>query len=256
MFCRSRSSGRSSTSSTPPARWCPHLGPRELPSKTWTRPKVTQHTAVAEQSAEKAELTSQKMIIGEVTGTAQTFGGYVNVSRQLIDWATGGSIMDLIISDLAQQYALQTENDATDTFLAAATAASTNLATGANTEAQVTAAFWGAVGQVYAGTKGAGRVIAAASPQMLGLLGPLFAPINPQDSQSTGFQAVNYGQGAAGAISRCPDLHHQRPGRQQGAGAVHRRRRGVRNPHRRPPGRRAVACWVCRSPTPATSPRW
>ena len=64
------------------------LGPRELPGKTWSRPKVTQHTAVAEQSAEKAELTSQKMIIGEVTGTSQTFGGYVNVSRQLIDFSS------------------------------------------------------------------------------------------------------------------------------------------------------------------------
>ena len=180
------------------------LGPRALPSKTWTRPKVTQHTSITEQSTEKTELASQKMVIGEVTGTAQTFGGYVNVARQLIDWATGGSVMDLVISDLAQQYALQTENDATDTFLAAATAASTNLATGVNTEAQVTAAFWGAVGQVYAGTKGAGRVIAACPPQMLGQVGPLFAPVNPQDAQSTGFQAVNYGQGPAGAISGVP----------------------------------------------------
>ena len=64
--------------------------------------------------------------------------------------------MDIIIGDLAAQYALQTENDATDTFLAGATAATTNLATGANTAEQVAAAFWGAVGQVYAGTKGAG----------------------------------------------------------------------------------------------------
>ena len=69
---------------------------------------------------------------------------------------------------------------------------------------QVAAAFWGAVGQVYAGTKGAGRVIAAAAPQMLGLLGPLFPFVNPQDAQSSGFQAVNYGQGPAGAISGVP----------------------------------------------------
>ena len=131
------------------------LGPRNLPSQTWSRPKVTQNTSVAEQSAEKAELTSQKMIIAKVTGTAQTFGGYVNVSSQIIDFSDP-SIMDIIIGDLAAQYALQTENDATDTFLAGATAATTNLATGANTAEQVAAAFWGAVGQVYAGTKGAG----------------------------------------------------------------------------------------------------
>ena len=181
------------------------LGPRPLPSKTWTRPKVTQHTAIAEQTTEKTELESQKMVISDVTGTAQTFGGYVNVARQTVDWSAPGSqIMDIIIGDLAAQYAMQTENDATDTFLAAATAASTNLATGANTAAQVTAAFWGAVGQVYAGTKGQGRVIAALPPQMLGLVGPLFAPVNPENAQSTGFQAINYGQGPAGQISGVP----------------------------------------------------
>jgi HK97 family phage major capsid protein len=179
------------------------LGPRQLPSGTFSRPKVTQHTAVLEQSAEKAELTSQKMIIGKVNATASTWGGYVNVSRQIIDWSSP-QIMDIIIQDLAAQYAIMTENDATDTFLAGATAASVNLATGTNTADQIAAAFWGAVGQVYTGTKGAGRVIAAAPPQMLGLIGPLFAPVNPVDSQSQGFQAVNYGQGPAGSISGVP----------------------------------------------------
>ena len=196
------------------------LGPRNLPSKTWTRPKVTQHTAVLEQSAEKAELNSQKMIISEVTGTSQTFGTYVNVARQLIDFASP-DIMDIIINDMAQQYALVTENDATDTFLAGATAATTNLATGANTAAQVAAAFWGAVGQVYSGTKGAGRVIAAMPPQMLSLVGPLFAPVNPENAQSQGFNAVNYGQGPAGAISRCPHLRHRRPRGQQDPRPLH-----------------------------------
>ena len=34
------------------------LGPRQLPSGTWSRPRITQHTNVEAQSAEKAELTS------------------------------------------------------------------------------------------------------------------------------------------------------------------------------------------------------
>src|SRR5262245_54472498 len=37
------------------------LGPRQLPAGTWSRPRITQHTNVEAQSAEKAELTSQKM---------------------------------------------------------------------------------------------------------------------------------------------------------------------------------------------------
>src|SRR5262245_11210593 len=112
--------------------------------------------------------------------------------------------MDIIVGDLASQYAIVTENVAVDAFVAGATAATTNLATGANTADQVAAAIWGAVGQVYAGTKGQGRVIAAAPPQMLGLIGPLFAPVNPVDAQSTGFLDAHYGQGAIGAISRIP----------------------------------------------------
>ena len=70
------------------------LGPRQLPGQTWSRPLVTQHTSVAVQSAEKAELVSQKMTITKLTGTAATYGGYVNVSRQDVDFTTPG-IMDL-----------------------------------------------------------------------------------------------------------------------------------------------------------------
>jgi HK97 family phage major capsid protein len=179
------------------------LGPRQLPSGSWSRPVVTQHTTVAEQSAEKAELASQKMTIGKIPVTATTWGGYVNLSRQNIDW-TNPAIMDIVIQDLAGQYAIQTENEAVDTFVAGATAATVNLPTGANDADAIAAAFWGAAGQVYAGVKGAGRLLAAAPPQMLGLLGPVFAPINPSDAQSSGFYASNFGTGAAGAIAGIP----------------------------------------------------
>jgi HK97 family phage major capsid protein len=178
------------------------LGPRQLPGATWSRPKVTQHTSVDAQSAEKGELVSQKMVIGKVPVTAKTWGGYVNVSRQDIDWSQPG-IMDIIIGDLAAQYAIQTENDAVDGFVAAATAGPV-IATGAPTAAAVAAAIWTAVGQVYAGAKGQGRVIGAIPPQMLGLIGPLFAPVNPQNAQSAGFNAGDFGSGLAGSISGVP----------------------------------------------------
>jgi HK97 family phage major capsid protein len=90
------------------------LGPRPLPSSTWHRPVVTQHTAVAVQGSagaaadEKTELVSQKMTIGRLTANAVTYGGYVNVSRQNIDFSQP-SVMDIIINDLAAQYAIETE---------------------------------------------------------------------------------------------------------------------------------------------------
>ena len=43
---------------------------------------------------------------------------------------------------------------------------------------------------------------------MLGLIGPLFAPVNPQNAQSTGFSAGQFGTGAMGADQRHPGRRH------------------------------------------------
>src|SRR4029077_17086221 len=50
-------------------------------------------------------------------------------------------------------------------------------------------------------TKGNGRVIIATSPDMLGMIGPLFPPVNPQNSQSSGFNAADFSTGAGGSVS-------------------------------------------------------
>src|SRR5262245_19652342 len=85
------------------------LGARQLPSGSWSRPTVTQHSRVGPQSGEKTELVSQKMTINKVPVDAITYGGYVNVSRQNVDWSQP-QVMDIIIGDLAAQYAVETEN--------------------------------------------------------------------------------------------------------------------------------------------------
>jgi HK97 family phage major capsid protein len=178
------------------------FGPRQLPSGSWSRPRITQHTAVIAQSAEKAELTSQKMTISKVPVTATTYGGYVNVSRQDIDW-TMPQVMDIVIQDLASVYAQKTEDVFGDALVAGGTAATaaTTIPTGAATAAGVAGAVWAAAGLVYAATKGQGRLVLAVAPDMLGLFGPIFAPVNPTNAQSTGFSAGSFGQGAMGAIS-------------------------------------------------------
>jgi HK97 family phage major capsid protein len=178
------------------------LGARDLPAGSWNRPKISQHTAVAPQAGEKTELTSRKMIIGMVPVTAVTYGGYVNVSRQNIDWSQP-QIMDLVISDLAGVYAQETEK-ALCTAIDGATTAGPVIPTGAATAAAVAGAIWASVGSVYAATKGAGRVFIAVSPDMLGLVGPLFPPVNPQNAQSSGFSAADFGSGAQGQISGLP----------------------------------------------------
>jgi HK97 family phage major capsid protein len=179
------------------------LGPRNLPGQTWGRPKVTQHTAVLTQSAEKAELTSQKMTITKLTGNAVTYGGYVNVSRQDIDFTQPG-IMDIVINDLAAQYAVQTEAAACSAFDTAATAGIA-IATGAATAAGVATSLWDAASKIYTATKGAGRVFAVTGPDMLPILGPVFPPVNPQNAISqTGLSVGDFGTGLVGNLSGIP----------------------------------------------------
>jgi HK97 family phage major capsid protein len=179
------------------------LGPRQLPGQNWSRPKVTQHTTVATQSAEKAELVSQKMTIAKIAATAATYGGYVNVSRQDIDFTQPG-IMDTVISDLAGVYASVTESAAATAFDAAATAGLA-LPTGANTSDQLAASLWDAASKIYTATKGQGRIAAFMPPAMLALVGPVFPPVPAVPSQSPGgFSAADFGSGLVGQISGIP----------------------------------------------------
>jgi len=177
------------------------LGPRQLPGTGFSRPKVTQHTAVGAQASEKAELVSQKMTIGKLTVTPATIGGYVNVSRQDLDWSQP-AIMDIVIQDLAAQYAITTEATAVQAFYTGGTAGPTIPAS--PTGDVVAAQFWTAAASVYTATKGQGRVLAVASPDVLGILGPLFQPVNPMNQQGQGFSAAAFGLGAAGSISGIP----------------------------------------------------
>ena len=183
------------------------LGPMSMPSATWHRPHVTQHTTVAAQGAagastdEKSELVSQKMLITRLTANAVTYGGYVNVSRQNIDFSSPQAL-DLVINDLAAQYAIQTEAAVAAELAATATAA---VGYGAVPTADtVAAALWAAVASVYTATSGQGRLALAVAPDTLSTFGPLFNPVNPQSAQSSGMNAGNFGQGIMGSISGIP----------------------------------------------------
>jgi len=186
------------------------LGPQNLPSATWYRPKVTQRTLVAAQGSagaaadEKSELTSQKMTITRLTGNAVTYGGYVNVSRQDIDFAQP-SMLDVVVNDLAAQYAIQTE--AVLGTLIQTQANNVELTTasgGVPNAAELAAGLWSAAANVYTATKGQGRIALIVPPSRLGNWGGVFSPINPQNAQSTGFNAGDFGSGIVGNISGIP----------------------------------------------------
>lgn len=175
------------------------LGILPVPGGRFTRPRVTQHTDVGLQAAEKAELVSRKMLITRVPVTMSTYGGYVNVARQDIDWSTP-AIMDVVLNDLAGEYSIETEA-VTAAALELGSIPQTPALTPTSTAAEVSAAIWKAVGAVYLATRGVGTPILAVAPDMMGVIGPLFPGVNPTNAISTGFSAGSFAQGAQGSIS-------------------------------------------------------
>lgn len=180
------------------------IGTSDMPGATFYLPSITQQPAVAVQGSagaaadEKTELTSQKMLIGRSTVTAVTYGGYLNVSRQDIDFSQP-SIMDLVLEGLAGQYAIQTEA-AVGTKLDASTG--TPVGYGASpTAATITAAVWAVAATVYTAVKGQGQLILAVAPDRLAAFGPLFPPIGVTNGQSQGLFAGNFNQGNVGGLS-------------------------------------------------------
>jgi HK97 family phage major capsid protein len=182
------------------------VGTEPMVSATWHRPKVTQGTTVGTQGSagaagdEKAELDSQKMLITRLTANAVTYGGYVNVSRQNIDFSTPQAL-DTVINDLAARYAISTEAAAGAALNTGGT--TSVLALSADADA-VAAAVWTAAANVYTAVRGQGRLFIAVAPNRLAQFGPLFAPVNPRASQSPGFEAGRFGQGVMGTISGIP----------------------------------------------------
>jgi hypothetical protein len=79
-----------------------------IPGATFNRPRITQHTQVGKQTAEKTQLPSRKMTIGSIPFAKETYGGVVDISRQDIDW-TSPSAWDALVQDLANVYGWETD---------------------------------------------------------------------------------------------------------------------------------------------------
>lgn len=179
------------------------LGVRAVPGgPVFHRPVLTDaniDTGVGKQTAEKTELASKKFTITRLNVNVDTYGGYVNVSRQDLDWGQG--TMGIIVDELALRYARETEYAAGNTLNATTT---TQLLPAAATSADVLKFLYGASAQIYATTSTLADV-AFCSPDMWGKLGamvdtsgrPLFPPVgtgaNALGEMSPASRAMNVG---------------------------------------------------------------
>ena len=98
------------------------VGVKAMPGggKVFIRPEVTTHVSQGVQSTENTALTAGTMVVFNNQVTKATYGGYVTISEQDLDW-TDPNVLALVLDDMARIYANTTDNVAAD-----------NLASGAN----------------------------------------------------------------------------------------------------------------------------
>lgn len=169
------------------------VGVNPIPSgPSFRRPRLNDPDAatgagMAVQGAEKDELVSRAFTITSDNVPLKTIGGYVNVSRQLLDW--GIASLDVVVNALAARYAISSEKAAV-----AEMQLSTSKVTlaAAAPPADVIEAIYAAAGMVYTQT-GQLPTTLAAGPLGWARLGalsstdgvPTFPFLNPVNSQGT-----------------------------------------------------------------------
>ena len=167
------------------------VGVKAMPQggKVFIRPEVTTHTSMAVQSAENAALQSGTFVVTDNQVTKGTYGGYVTLSEQSIDWSTP-EIIGLVLDDMGRIYANATDNVAAD-----------NLKTGATVTSNFTAAsgadpaYWSswissAATTILSGSNGNLPTHLFVSPDYWGVLmglsdtadRPLFPQIGPMNA--------------------------------------------------------------------------
>ena len=160
------------------------IGARAMPNgsgKVFIRPEITTHVSVAQQNAELDPLSSTTMVVTDNQVTRLSFGGTALVSEQSIDWTDPASV-NIILQDLANQYADATDNYAADQLRAG----STDQGTWAGTAATILDEIYAAAQLIAANT----NVLPThmfVDPQMWAKLGglvdgsqrPLFPTVGP-----------------------------------------------------------------------------
>jgi uncharacterized protein len=101
------------------------VGARAMPQsgKVFIRPKVTTHTTIGAQASENASLDDGTFVVSDEQVTKGTFGGFVTLSEQSIDWSTP-EVIGLVLDDMARIYANATDNEAADNLRTGATVTS------------------------------------------------------------------------------------------------------------------------------------
>jgi HK97 family phage prohead protease len=91
------------------------IGAKAMPQggKVFIRPEVTTHTSIGNQATENTSLTQGTFVVTDNQVTKGSYGGFVTLSEQSIDWSQP-EIISLVLDDMARIYANETDNVAAD----------------------------------------------------------------------------------------------------------------------------------------------
>lgn len=174
------------------------IGPKAMPGggKVFIRPEVTTHTSMGAQSAENAALQSGTFVVFNNQVTKSTYGGYVNLSEQDLDWSDP-NVLSLILDDMARIYANQTDDVAADALVAGAT--TTRVLSAANLADPAKWVEWvyGAASTILSSSNGNLPTHLFLAPDQWSTLGKLVdtagRPLFPQVGPMNAFGSVSPG---------------------------------------------------------------
>lgn len=166
------------------------IGAKAMPQggKVFIRPEVTTHTSIAVQSTQNTALQDGTFVVTDRQVTKGTFGGYVTLSEQSIDFSTP-EVIGLVLDDMARIYANATDNKAADDLKTGATVTEA-FGNDATNPAQWSAFVSAAAQEILSGSNGNLPTHLFLSPNMWGyLLGlvdtsdrPLFPSVGPMNA--------------------------------------------------------------------------
>jgi len=142
------------------------IGAKAMPQggKVFIRPEVTTHTSIGNQATENTSLTQGTFVVTDNQVTKGSYGGFVTLSEQSIDWSQP-EIISLVLDDMGRIYANETDNVAAD-----------NLKTGATVTRNFTAASYNDPAYWVAWIAGAAQTILSSSNGNL----PTHLFVNPE----------------------------------------------------------------------------
>ena len=170
------------------------IGVKAMPGggKIFIRPEVTTHTSMAVQSAENAALQSGTFVVYNNQVTKNTYGGYVTISEQDLDW-TDPNILSLVLDDMSKIYANQTDDVAADALVAGASVTSVLSAGNLAKPEEVIKWVYGAATTILSSSNGNLPTHLFLSADMFSAIGqlsdtanrPLFPQVGPMNAYGT-----------------------------------------------------------------------